>query len=105
MENDLVPGMILFTMVDTGIGIPAARLASVFENFEQADPAISLQYGGTGLGLGIAKRLVELMGGRLWVESEPGRGSRFHFTAHLEPHFGQAASPSAITRWRSCARA
>ncbi len=94
VENDLVPGMILFTMIDTGIGIPAARLASVFENFEQADPAISLQYGGTGLGLGIAKRLVELMGGRLWVESEPGRGSRFHFTAHLEPHLAETASPS-----------
>jgi PAS domain S-box-containing protein len=95
VENDLVPGMILFTMIDTGIGIPAARLASVFENFEQADPAISLQYGGTGLGLGIARRLVELMGGRLWVESEPGRGSRFHFTAHLEPHLAETASPPA----------
>jgi PAS domain S-box-containing protein len=94
VENDLVPGMILFTIIDTGIGIPAARLESVFENFEQADPAISLQYGGTGLGLGIAKRLVELMGGRLWVESEPGRGSRFHFTAHLEPHLAETASPS-----------
>jgi PAS domain S-box-containing protein len=94
VENDLVPGMILFTIIDTGIGIPAARLESVFENFEQADPAISLQYGGTGLGLGIAKRLVELMGGRLWVESEPGRGSRFHFTAHLEPHLAETVSPS-----------
>ncbi|HSD09600.1 MAG TPA: ATP-binding protein, partial [Candidatus Binatia bacterium] len=95
VENDLVPGMILFTMIDTGIGIPAARLASVFEDFEQADPAIGRQYGGTGLGLGIAKRLVELMGGRLWVESEPGRGSRFHFTARLEPSSPEPASGSA----------
>ena len=95
VENDLVPGMILFTMIDTGIGIPAARLASVFENFEQADPEISRQYGGTGLGLGIARRLVELMGGRLWVESEPGRGSRFHFTARLEPPFAEPVSGSA----------
>jgi signal transduction histidine kinase/DNA-binding response OmpR family regulator len=85
VENDLVPGMILFTVIDTGIGIPASRLASVFEDFEQADSTIGRQYGGTGLGLGIAKRLVELMGGRLWVESEPGHGSRFHFTARLEP--------------------
>jgi PAS domain S-box-containing protein len=96
VENDLVPDMILFTMIDTGIGIPAARLASVFENFEQADPGISRQYGGTGLGLGIARRLVELMGGRLWVDSEPGRGSRFHFTAHLEPPFPEAAEPSGL---------
>jgi PAS domain S-box-containing protein len=96
VENDLVPGMVLFTMIDTGIGIPAARLASVFENFEQADAAISRQYGGTGLGLGIARRLVELMEGRLWVESEPGRGSRFHFTARLEPPFPEAAAPSAL---------
>ncbi len=94
VENDLVPGMILFTMIDTGIGIPAARLASVFEDFEQADPEISRQYGGTGLGLGIARRLVELMDGRLWVESEPGRGSRFHFTVRLERPFAEPTSGS-----------
>ena len=95
VENDLVPGMILFTIIDTGIGIPAARLASVFEDFEQADPEISRQYGGTGLGLGIARRLVELMDGRLWVESEPGRGSRFHFTARLERPFAEPTSGSS----------
>jgi PAS domain S-box-containing protein len=94
VENDLVPGMILFTIIDTGIGIPAARLASVFEDFEQADPEISRQYGGTGLGLGIARRLVDLMDGRLWVESEPGRGSRFHFTVRLERPFAEPTSGS-----------
>jgi signal transduction histidine kinase/CheY-like chemotaxis protein len=72
-----------FTIADTGIGIPAERQSMIFEAFTQADGSMSRTYGGTGLGLTISARLVGLMHGRIWVESEPGKGSRFQFTAQF----------------------
>jgi two-component system, sensor histidine kinase len=69
-----------FRVVDTGIGIPADKRESIFKAFEQADSSATRRHGGTGLGLAIASKLVSMMGGRIWVESELGRGSVFHFT-------------------------
>jgi signal transduction histidine kinase len=74
-----------FVVEDTGIGIPADKQSAIFEAFTQADGSMSRNYGGTGLGLAICSRLVEKMGGRIWVESERGAGSAFHFTCDFAP--------------------
>jgi CheY-like chemotaxis protein len=78
------PWQLHFLVRDTGIGIPVDRLARLFRSFSQVDASTARQYGGTGLGLAISKSLVELMGGKLWVESVPQKGSTFHFTLPLE---------------------
>ncbi len=78
-------GLVHVQVRDTGIGIASSELDRVFEPFAQADCSVSRHFGGTGLGLSISKRLVSLMGGRIWAESTPAAGSTFHFTAQLPP--------------------
>jgi CheY-like chemotaxis protein len=73
-----------FTVQDSGIGIPPDKQQGIFEAFSQADASTTRQFGGTGLGLTICARLVDLMGGRIWVESQSGQGSRFHFTVQVQ---------------------
>jgi signal transduction histidine kinase len=75
--------MVRFTVKDTGIGIPIERQKEIFSAFTQADNSTTRKFGGTGLGLTISHRLAEMLGGRIWVESTPGKGSSFHFTARL----------------------
>jgi PAS domain S-box-containing protein len=82
-ERTEFSALLRFEVSDTGIGIPADKLCSIFAPFVQVDDLLTRRRGGTGLGLAISRRLVEIMGGLLGAESEPGRGSRFHFTARF----------------------
>jgi signal transduction histidine kinase len=82
---------LLFAVADTGIGIPAEQIGTIFEEFRQADATVSRDFGGTGLGLSITKKLVELHGGRIWVESEPGKGSTFFFSIPVRVARGAVA--------------
>ncbi|KAJ3180238.1 hypothetical protein HDU87_002115 [Geranomyces variabilis] len=74
---------LLFAVKDTGIGIPFDRMHRLFQSFSQVDSSTTRKYGGTGLGLVISQRLAEMMGGRMWCDSEPGKGTTFSFTIHL----------------------
>jgi PAS domain S-box-containing protein len=90
------PGALQFSVSDSGIGIAADKIKSIFAAFTQADSSVTRRYGGSGLGLAIVERLVTLMGGRVWVESELGKGSTFHFTVQFSlPDTSRAAAPAA----------
>ncbi len=86
--------MLHFTVSDTGVGLAADVRKLIFDPFTQADNSTTRNYGGTGLGLAISARLVKMMGGEIWVESEPGKGSQFHFTAQLVADHAQSIARS-----------
>jgi two-component system phosphate regulon sensor histidine kinase PhoR len=94
---------VVFTVSDTGIGIPRTDQSRIFERFYRVDAARSREAGGTGLGLAIAKHLIEAQGGRIWVESELGKGSHFHFSVPIfdAPGALHHAAPSAAAQVRN----
>ena len=89
------PGRMRFTVADTGIGIAPDQMEAIFEAFTQADGSHTRRFGGTGLGLTITRRLSDLMGGRVWAESQPGQGSRFHLELPLPESTALPVTPEA----------
>jgi two-component system, OmpR family, phosphate regulon sensor histidine kinase PhoR len=101
LSAELKNNSVVFTVSDTGIGIPTADQPRIFERFYRVDAARSREAGGTGLGLAIAKHLIEVHGGRIWVESEVGAGSRFHFSVPLfDPERASVRSASSYAGGR-----
>jgi len=96
LESKSEERLLQFTVSDTGIGVPLEKQKAIFEPFTQADSSTTRKYGGTGLGLTISSRLVAMMGGKMWVESQPGSGTHFHFTAELEVADAQAVKVGTI---------
>ncbi len=86
---DLVGNELVYRVADTGIGIPEAELENVFKEFRQVDATVTREFGGTGLGLSITKKFVEMHGGRIWVESELGKGCTFFFAVPLRAKGGE----------------
>lgn len=82
-ESDAASVLLHFSISDSGIGIPDDKIDTIFESFRQADGSTTRKYGGTGLGLTISKQLIEIMGGKIWVQSKVGKGSTFHFYVRL----------------------
>jgi signal transduction histidine kinase/CheY-like chemotaxis protein/HPt (histidine-containing phosphotransfer) domain-containing protein len=93
---EVAAGQVQFSVTDTGIGIAADQHARLFQNFTQTDSSVTRLYGGSGLGLSISKGLVELMGGRIWLESRPGKGTTSSFTVPLKPPATGGVSPVAL---------
>ena len=99
-EADLKRIVLCFTVSDTGVGIPQQRLSQIFDSFVQGDGSLTRQYGGTGIGLSVCKHLVELMTGRIWVESHLGQGSVFHFNPCFQSFVPEQPQPLQ-TAWKT----